>query len=118
MRRYKLTDSRWGVIVELFPKQDGTSTPERPSSAAASSGSCTRLLGYALGRSRGDLATKIHLVCDAAGVPLAAGLSAGQRHDASVDGAICSGAAFGGADPRTQSQSGAQAPPARAASGI
>jgi transposase len=29
------------------------------------------------------LTTKIHLVCDAGGVPLAARLSAGQRHDAS-----------------------------------
>jgi transposase len=27
------------------------------------------------------LTTKIHLVCDAGGVPLAAGLSAGHRHD-------------------------------------
>ena len=34
-----------------------------------------------LGRSRGGLSTKIHLVCDASGVPLAPRLYAGQHHD-------------------------------------
>ena len=38
---------------------------------------------HALGRSRGGLTTKIHLVCDSGGTPLAVCLSAGQRHDSS-----------------------------------
>ena len=36
---------------------------------------------HALGRSRGGFGTKIHLVSDANGLPLAAVLSAGQRHE-------------------------------------
>jgi transposase len=36
---------------------------------------------HALGRSRGGFSTKIHLVCDSAGLPLAVALSAGQRHE-------------------------------------
>ena len=38
---------------------------------------------HALGRSRGGLTTKIHLVCDSRGVPLAVAVSAGQRHEVS-----------------------------------
>jgi transposase len=34
-----------------------------------------------LGRSRGGFGTKIHLVCDGNGLPLAVKLSAGQRHE-------------------------------------
>jgi transposase len=36
---------------------------------------------HALGRSRGGFGTKIHLVTDGQGVPLAAEVSAGQRHE-------------------------------------
>ena len=36
---------------------------------------------HALGHSRGGFTTKIHLVCDGRGVPLAVTLSAGQRHE-------------------------------------
>lgn len=35
-----------------------------------------------LGHSRGGLTTKLHVVCDGAGTPLALQLSAGQRHNA------------------------------------
>lgn len=35
----------------------------------------------ALGRSRGGLTTKFHLVCDRNGIPLGAAISAGQTHD-------------------------------------
>ena len=38
-------------------------------------------LDHALGRSRGGLTTKIHLVCDASGVPLGFLLSPGQASD-------------------------------------
>ena len=34
-----------------------------------------------LGRSRGGFTTKIHIVCDGAGLPLGAALSPGQAHD-------------------------------------
>jgi transposase len=36
---------------------------------------------HALGRSRGGYGTKLHLVCDAGGVPLGAWVSAGQEHE-------------------------------------
>jgi len=36
---------------------------------------------HALGRSRGGFGTKVHLVCDGRGVPLAAVLTPGQRHE-------------------------------------
>lgn len=36
----------------------------------------------ALGRSRGGLTTKIHLVCDRHGIPLGVVVGPGQRHDA------------------------------------
>lgn len=37
-----------------------------------------------MGRSRGGLSTKIHLLCDGAGHPLHSHLTAGQAHEASV----------------------------------
>lgn len=36
---------------------------------------------HALGRSRGGYGTKLHVVCDAGGVPLGACVSAGQEHE-------------------------------------
>ena len=36
---------------------------------------------HALGRSRGGLTTKFHVVSDGGGLPLAVAVSAGQRHD-------------------------------------
>jgi transposase len=36
---------------------------------------------HALGRSRGGFGTKVHLVCDGRGVPLAAVVTAGQAHE-------------------------------------
>jgi transposase len=36
---------------------------------------------HALGRSRGGLTTKFHLITDGGGLPLAVGVSAGQCHD-------------------------------------
>ena len=36
---------------------------------------------HALGRSRGGFGTKVHLVCDGRGVPLAAVVTPGQRHE-------------------------------------
>ena len=39
---------------------------------------------HCLGRSRGGLTTKIHVVVDAQGLPIRLGLTAGQRHDGQV----------------------------------
>lgn len=39
---------------------------------------------HCLGRSRGGLATKIHVVVDAQGLPIRFGLTAGQTHDGQV----------------------------------
>jgi transposase len=47
---------------------------------------------HALGRSRGGLSTKIHILCDADGHPLHFNLSAGQVHDASMFDEVLVGA--------------------------
>jgi transposase len=39
---------------------------------------------HAIGRSRGGLTTKIHLLCDRDGHPLTFALSAGQRHESAM----------------------------------
>ena len=39
---------------------------------------------HAIGRSRGGLSTKIHLLCDRDGHPLTFALSAGQRHESAM----------------------------------
>lgn len=39
---------------------------------------------HALGRSRGGFSTKIHILCDAGGLPLDFHLTAGQTHESSV----------------------------------
>ena len=36
---------------------------------------------HALGRSQGGFGTKLHLICDAAGTPLAVAVSPGQAHE-------------------------------------
>jgi transposase len=62
---------------------DGSST--RASRAAAGASSNKKVpeepADHALGRSRGGFGTKIHLVTDGNGLPLAAKVSAGQRHE-------------------------------------
>jgi transposase len=39
---------------------------------------------HALGRSQGGFGTKVHLVCDAGGIPLALHVTPGQRHESTV----------------------------------
>ena len=41
-----------------------------------------------MGRSRGGVTTKIHVVTDAAGLPIRYDLSSGQAHDSAVAGAL------------------------------
>lgn len=47
---------------------------------------------HALGRSRGGLGSKIHILCDAKGIPLHFHLSAGQVHDSKMLDTIMMGA--------------------------
>lgn len=53
----------------------------RASSGAGKKGGTEEPIDHALGRSRGGLTTKIHLVCDANGIPLRFLLSPGQASD-------------------------------------
>ena len=50
-----------------------------PSRSGSAKGGCE-----ALGRSRGGFSTKLHLVCDGLGNPLAALLTPGQQHESTV----------------------------------
>jgi len=43
---------------------------------------------HCLGRSRGGLTTKIHVVVDAQGLPIRLGLTAGQAHDGQIVDAL------------------------------
>lgn len=56
---------------------DGSCVRATRAAAGAASGSGDR----ALGRSRGGFGTKLHLVTDSSGVPIAVSLSPGQRHE-------------------------------------
>ncbi len=47
---------------------------------------------HALGRSRGGFSTKIHIVCDANGLPLHFHLTAGQTHESTVFDILLEGA--------------------------
>jgi transposase len=64
----------------------GDSTHMRASRSAAGCGKRGphELADHALGLGRGGIATKLHLVTDSNGVPLAAMLSPGQRHEVPV----------------------------------
>jgi len=56
---------------------DSTSIRVYQQAATAKSG----VADHCLGRSRGGLTTKIHVVVDAQGLPIRLGLTAGQAHD-------------------------------------
>jgi hypothetical protein len=64
---------------------------------------------HALGRSRGGFGSKLHLVCDGRGVPLAVEVSAGQRNECEFAEQVLDAVAIPGAR-------GPAAPPARARS--
>lgn len=51
--------------------------PRAPTRGGRKRGACAQ----AIGRSRGGLSTKVHLVVDALGLPLAFEITEGQRHD-------------------------------------
>ena len=50
----------------------------------------------ALGRSRGGLSTKIHLLCEGAGLPIAVEVTPGQTHEATLLEPLLAAVAIGG----------------------
>jgi transposase len=78
LERLRASLAKKGLIDNSTWVVDATNI--RASRAAAGA---KRGIERALGRSRGGLSTKLHLVCDGSGIPLAAHASAGQRHEAS-----------------------------------
>jgi transposase len=59
---------------------DSTSVRAHQQAATAKRGGAD----HCLGRSRGGLTTKIHVVVDAQGLPIRLGLTAGQTHDGQI----------------------------------
>jgi len=60
---------------------DGTSVRATRAASGGRRGEPDEPRDHALGRSRGGLGTKFHLLCDSTGIPLAVELSPGQTHD-------------------------------------
>ena len=75
-------DAQGKIDWELFCV-DGSSVRASRSAAGASAtdGTATEPPDHALGRSRGGYGSKIHLVCDGKGLPMAVTVTAGQRHE-------------------------------------
>ncbi|MEZ0496747.1 IS5 family transposase [Sphingomonas sp. IW22] len=71
---------------------DSTSIRARQQATTAKKGGSD----HCLGRSRGGLTTKIHVVVDAQGLPIRLGLTAGQAHDGQIADAL-----LNHLDPRT-----------------
>jgi transposase len=90
-------DGTWGRLLEALHARldaagkidwdlfciDGSSVRAGRAAAGASptDGTPDEPLDHALGRSRGGFGTKIHLVCDGRGLPMAVTVTAGQRHE-------------------------------------
>jgi transposase len=75
-------DASSKIDWELFAI-DGTSVRASRSAARAGgkTGTAAEPPDHALGRSRGGFGTKIHIVCDGRGRPMAVTVTAGQRHE-------------------------------------
>ena len=71
-KRYELSDEAWAVVADLFTAAQVRGRPRSDEPA-----------DHALGRSRGGLTTKIHMLCDTNGIPLRVLLSGGQASDIS-----------------------------------
>jgi transposase len=90
-------DGTWGRLLEALHVRldaagkidwdlfcvDGSSIRASRDAAGASStdGTPSEPADHALGRSRGGNGSKIHLVCDGTGLPMAVTVTAGQRHE-------------------------------------
>lgn len=75
-----ITAPRQGNIQMI----DSTSIPAHQQAATAKKED----RDHCLGRSRGGLTTKIHVVVDAQGLPIRFGLTAGQAHDGKITDAL------------------------------
>jgi transposase len=91
-------DGTWGRLLEALHVRldadgkidwdlfciDGSSIRASRAAAGASptDGTAAEPIDHALGRSRGGYGSKIHLVCDGKGLPMAVTVTAGQRHEA------------------------------------
>ena len=90
-------DGTWGRLLEALHVRldaagkidwdlfciDGSSIRASRDAAGASptDGTPSEPADHALGRSRGGYGSKIHLVCDGKGLPMAVTVTAGQRHE-------------------------------------
>lgn len=90
-------DGTWGRLLEALHARldaagkidwdlfciDGSSIRASRAAAGASptDGTPSEPADHALGRSRGGYGSKIHLVCDGQGLPMAVTVTAGQRHE-------------------------------------
>ena len=90
-------DGTWGRLLEALHARldaagkidwdlfciDGSSIRASRDAAGASptDGTPAEPADHALGRSRGGFGSKIHLVCDGQGLPMAVTVTAGQRHE-------------------------------------
>jgi transposase len=90
-------DGTWGRLLEALHARldaagkidwdlfciDGSSIRASRAAAGASAtdGTAAEPTDHALGRSRGGYGSKIHLVCDGRGLPMAVTVTAGQRHE-------------------------------------
>ena len=90
-------DGTWGRLIEALHVRldaagkidwdlfciDGSSIRASRAAAGASpsDGTAGEPRDHALGRSRGGYGSKIHMTCDATGLPMAVTVTAGQRHE-------------------------------------
>jgi transposase len=97
-------DGTWGRLLEALHARldakgkidwglfciDGSSVRASRAAAGASptDGSAAEPSDHALGRSRGGFGSKIHLVCDGKGLPMAVTVTAGQRHESTEFAAV------------------------------
>jgi hypothetical protein len=85
-------DASSKIDWELFAI-DGTSVRASRSAARAGgkTGTAAEPPDHALGRSRGGFGTKIHIICDGRGRPMAVTVTAGQRHESTQFEAVMDG---------------------------
>ena len=75
-------DAAGKIDRELFGIEGSSIRASRAAAgASATDGTPSEPADHALGRSRGGYGSKIHLVCDGQGLPMAVTVTAGQRHE-------------------------------------
>ncbi len=74
-------DGQGEIDWDLFCIDGSSIRASRAAAGAGKGGGAEEPADHALGRSRGGYGTKVHLVVDGNGLPLAAEVTAGQRHE-------------------------------------